>query len=174
MLGSLIQAHAAAAANAGDWAAVAGILNAATVAKTSRGTKTPMARVLSVLTDNERDPTLAAFSTTEVGRDGRTMLAAQGLDFAHPLTIGLITQLSNAFPTGVAAKLLALGNWYVSYAADAGMADVTADQCRDAWKAEQLRARLINAAALATERISVTDTPEQQAAKWATAWAEAV
>jgi hypothetical protein len=37
-----------------------------------------------------------------------------------------------------------------------------------------LRARRINAAALAQERILITDTPEEQAAKWALCWVEGV
>ena len=40
--------------------------------------------------------------------------------------------------------------------------------------AQQIAARITNAAALASERISHADTAEQAAAKWAQAWAEAV
>lgn len=133
-LAELITRDASAAATAGDWAAVAAILNAATVQKTSAGTLTSMARTLASLADSEREATLAAFQTTHVGKSGLAKLAATGLDFAHPITIGLIESLRNTLPSGVADKLLRLGNWTVSPAADAGFGVVTANACEVAWE----------------------------------------
>lgn len=174
MLANLIRLYALAAANAGDWNAVAAALNSATVPKTSAGNLTSMARTLSALTANEREPTLAAFATTEVGKSGVAKLAATGLDFAHPITIGLIDSLRNTLPVGVADKLLKLGNWTVSPAADVGMDPVTASQCQTAWIQSVIESRIVNASALAQERMLATDSAEQLVAKWAQAWAEAV
>lgn len=173
---TLIRQHAIAAAIAGQWAEVAAVLNASSVAKSSRGTKTQAADVYLVMTAAEREQTLAAMSTTETGKDGRVKLAAEGLDFAHPLTVGLIQQLDAAgrLPPGVAAKLLALGNWTVSPAVDAGLGAVTAEQCRIAWQTDRLDARTINATALARERITISMSPKQQASEWAKAWEDAV
>lgn len=140
-LGNLIQQHAASDAANSNWEAVALVLNSKTISKTSAGTLTSMAKTLSALAVNEREPTLQAFATTHVGQDGRTKLATVGLDFAHPITVGLINSLSAQMPPGVPAKLLALGNWTVSPAENAGLPAVTAGQCQTAWtefQAEQL------------------------------------
>lgn len=174
MLANLIRSYALAAATAGDWAAVAAALNASTVQKTSAGTLTSMARTLASLAESEREATLAAFATTRVGESGLAKLAATGLDFAHPITIGLIESLRNTLPVGVADKLLKLGNWTVSPAADAGLEPVTATQCQTAWNQAAIESRVMNAAALAKERMLPTDTAQQLVAKWAQAWAEAV
>lgn len=173
-LAELIARDALAAATAGNWTSVAATLNALTVPKTSAGTLTSMARTLASLADSEREPTLAAFATTQVGKSGLAKLAATGLDFAHPITIGLIETLRGTLPAGVADKLLRLGNWTVSPAADQGFDAVTSSQCESAWKTKKIGDRIVNAAALAKERIATTDTPEQQFAKLAQAWTEAV
>ncbi len=89
--------------------------------------------------------------------------AANGLDFAHPLTTGLIESLRQSLPAGVADKLLRLGRWCVSPAADAGLGTVTADQCRIAWTTDRLQAQWamlqndggINAAVAAGDRLAL-------------------
>ena len=132
-LAELIARYAPAAANTGNWASVAATLNARTVQKTSAGTLTSLAKTLAALQASEREPTLRAFATTEVGKDGRVKLATEGLDFAHPITVGLIEDLRNALPVGVADKLLRLGVWTEPVVASIGLQTVTADQCQAAW-----------------------------------------
>lgn len=150
MLANLIRSYALAAATAGDWAAVAAALNASTVQKTSAGTLTSMSRTLGALQASEREPTLAAFATTRVGESGLAKLAATGLDFAHPITIGLIESLRNTLPVGVADKLLKLGNWTVSPAADAGLDPVSALDCQKAWIVDGCRTEINALAAKVT------------------------
>lgn len=117
-----------------DWDLVAEALNSATVKKTSAGTLTSMAQTLGVLDVSEIEPTLKAFGLSELGKSGLQKLASTGLDFAHPLTVGLIKSMRADLPVGVADKLLLLGEWSVSPAAEAGLGVVTADQCRAAFK----------------------------------------
>lgn len=51
---------------------------------------------------------------------------------------------------------------------------VTADECREAWQADRLAARITNANALAVERIKPGADPEQQSAIWAQCWKDGV
>lgn len=137
MLGKLIQSIASAAAAAGNWEGVAASMNAPTVPKTSAGTETSLGTVLMVLTQAEAEAVLTALDLSHIGRSGRVKLESRGLDFAHPLTVGLIDQLAAAgtIPATVADKLRSLGRWTVSPAADAGLGVVTAEQCQAAYAA---------------------------------------
>ena len=139
-LHELITTHAAESAAASDWAAVAGTLNAETVQRTAAGTLTSMAQTLAVLDPEEIEPTLHAFGLSALGQSGLQKLAANGLDFAHPLTVGLIGAMRNALPGGVADKLLRIGVWNVSPAGAEGLGVVTGDQCREAVIAAELAA----------------------------------
>jgi hypothetical protein len=141
MLAQLIAQYAAAEATAGNWSAVAAKLNALTIERTSAGTLTSMARTLAALAPSEREPTLQAFAATKLGESGLQKLAANGLDFAHPLTTGLIESLRASLSAEVADKLLRLGRWMVSPAADAGLGTVTAEQCRIAWSTDRLQSQ---------------------------------
>lgn len=183
MLANLIHEHAATAAAAGDWPAVAAALNAATVQKTSAGSETSLSTVLIALGSAAAELTLAALDLSEIGKSGRAKLEARGLDFAHPLTVGLIMQLdaAGALPAGVAVKLLSLGRWTVSPAADAGLGTVTADQCQQAVESaaaalalQAIGARITNATALARERMTLAQSDAERIEVWATAWVEGV
>ena len=146
MLADLIHLHAAVAAVAGDFAAVAQTLNAATIERTSEGQKRSLGDVLTLLGAADSEKTLTALDLSQVGRSGRAKLEADGLDFSHHLTVGLIMQLhaAKALPAGVAAKLLGLGRWTVSPAADRGLQPVTEAECREAWQADRLRSQWTN------------------------------
>ena len=137
MLANLITQHAAADAAKPDWPAVAAKLNTPSIQRTSGGALTSLGAVLTKIGAVDSETTLAAFDLTQIGSSGRAKLEACGLDFAHPLTVGLIDQLNAAgkLPAGVAAKLKELGTWLVSPALHAGLAPVTADECREAWEA---------------------------------------
>jgi hypothetical protein len=171
---SLIQQHAAEAAEAGDWVAVATALNAATIEQTSQGRKTTMSLTLAALMPQEIESTLVCFARTELGKCGLATLAAKGLDFAHPLTVGLIESMRGDLPVGVADKLLRLGQWRESPADALGLGEVTPDQCREAYSSDRLAARITNANALANERLVPSQSPEEQVAVWIRAWQEAV
>lgn len=115
---------------AGNFAAVAAVLTANIVSPYTE--KRSYNEVLATLGVSDMEHTLAAFSASEIGRDGRQMLVTVGLNFAHPTTVALVNQLNaaNALRAGVAAKLLALGTQTEQLALG-----VTADQCRDDWQA---------------------------------------
>lgn len=150
-LNELITTHAAAPAAAEDWVSVAAALNAATVHRTSAGTLTSMAQTLSRLSPGEIEPTLQAFGLSALGQAGLAKLAANGLDFAHPLTVGLIEAMRAALPAGVADKLLAIGVWMVSPAVAANLGVVTANECRDAVQEAAAQAAAEAAAQAAAE-----------------------
>lgn len=137
MLANLIEQHAADVASAGNWPAVAERLNAKTVEKTSDGQLTSLGTVLIALGSAVAEQVLSALDQSQIGRSGRAKLETSGLDFAHPLTVGLIQKLDGAqkLPIGAADQLLLLGRWKVAPAADAGLGTVTAEQCRAAWQA---------------------------------------
>lgn len=156
-LNDLITTHASADAAAEDWAAVAATLNAATVQRTSAGTLTSMAQTLGRLAPAEIEPTLQAFGLSALGQSGLAKLAANGLDFAHPLTVRLIEAMRAALPAGVADKLRLIGAWMISPAVDANLGVVTADQCRVAVEdaaAEAAEAAAADAAAAAEAAIT--------------------
>lgn len=134
---------------AGNWAAVAAVLSANIV---SPYTETrSYNEVLETLGVADMEHTLAAFSGSEIGSDGRQMLVTVGLSFAHQTTVQLINQLqtAKALREGVAEKLLALGTQTTQLARGA-----TADQCRDDWQAGKLAEATKEAAAIRTARIA--------------------
>lgn len=187
MLASLIHTHAAADAESGNWSAVAATLNAATV-ETRDATPLTYARIRALFGEPVRMALAAAVRSAAASHsdvtlrgelsDAHAVLLQEsgGLRIDIPERQALLVSLAQAagLPADTVTALGGLGIRHESRASQAGLGIVTADQCQQAWQAEQLRARLINAAALATERIVATDSEEQQAAKWATAWAEAV
>lgn len=122
---------------AGDWDAVAAILTADIVSPNTA--KRSYNEVLAALGVSDMEHTLAAFSASELGRDGRQMLVTVGLSFAHPRTVALVHQLeaAHALRPGVALKLLALGTQTTQLAAG-----VTAEQCRIDWQVQLHRQRL--------------------------------
>jgi hypothetical protein len=141
--------HTAAASGAGNWAAVAAILTADI--RSQYAAKRSYNDVLAALGVSDMEHTLAAFSSSEIGRDGRQMLVTVGLSFSHPTTVALVNQLqaANALRPGVAAKLLALGSQTTQIAPGA-----TADQCRDDWEAGKQLEDTQRAAAVRSAKIA--------------------
>lgn len=161
--------HTSEQSAAGDWQAVAAVLTADIVSPYNANRS--YNEVLSALGASDMEHTLAAFSTSQIGSDGREMLCFVGLQFSHPTTVALINQLeaSAALRPGVAAKLLALGTQTTRLAQG-----ITADQCRVDWLTGKIQQRLVNAAARMAELITIEMTVEEQAAACDQAWREAV
>lgn len=141
--------HTAEASAAGNWASVAAVLTANVVSPYTA--KRSYNEVLDALGVSDMEHTLAAFSASQIGSDGRAMLRSVGLQCSHPTTVNLINQLeaANALRPGVAAKLIALGTQTTQLARGA-----TADQCRDDWQAGKLAEATQQAAAIRTARIA--------------------
>ena len=121
----------------------------------------------------------AAAAASNLLDDFRTTLITTGVNFADPVTQGMISQLSPAWPTDVTAALRALGITYRSLAdqlfgRDAEQGDI--DQVRrDAYE-DGLRAHATNAAALFTSRMEQAAEQWDGAtavAQWAGAWEDA-
>lgn len=168
---SLINQHAAAAAEAGDFSAVAAKLNERSVV-VHDARPVSMARTLAALiaAGIDPDPVIAVFETTPTGRSGLAKLADEGLDYGHPITAGLLAKMvaEGKLPQATADVLTGLSVRLES------LAETTADQCREAFLSDRLESRVINATALANERLSVSQTAEEQAAVWTQVWAEGV
>lgn len=186
----LIREHALSAAQAGNWPAVADTLNALTTEV--RVTELRTARWLMLqLTEpagtvngvplTEADVVLGTLQAATIPRvkAAYDSLCNGGLDLSEDQVQEMLPLLAQAgnWPAGLAAKVMQAGRRNVAVLET----PVTSTDCQKAWEAavstQQLaaiRARITNASALANERITASDTPEQQAAKWATAWAEAV
>lgn len=135
-LATLIATHASESAAAGNWAAVAEILNAPR--QRVRETRAGYLEVLQALGESDFRHTIEVFSQDPIGKRGVAMLedpddSIAGLRFAHPATIGLIQAVAADLRPGVADKLLALGSTAYTYASEAELGTVTAEQCSDAW-----------------------------------------
>ena len=127
--------EALAAAQAGDWAAVAAKLNASV--QRPRTTKAYYTEVYQTLGDADMRHTLRVMAADEIGQAGVARLNDASLDggmyFAHPITVGLIESLRSQLNPGVADKLLGLGVVESTLAADAGLNVVTPEECSVAY-----------------------------------------
>lgn len=92
----------------------------------------------------------------------RVLAIIQGINLAIPGTSGLVDSFY-ALDGGRPFKALTVEQYQQQR-----------DEANKAVDQAAITARITNASALASERISPTDTAEQAAAKWAQAWAEAV
>lgn len=178
-LANLINTHASTAAAAGDWATVAETLNALRQVVTDEthwtlgliqshpqlGIDVARAIAAAVKTAAQTDPlmegVMLAMSTT-------------GLQLHTPARQAMIEQIAAGLPQESIEAVKSLGVRYQSLAEKSGLGTVTADQCRDAFREAVLQARIINATALANERLQATQTAEEQAAVWQQAWEDAV
>lgn len=129
-----------AAADSGDFPAIAAALNAATV---ERRAPTPisMAETLGAL-ESSADATIAAFEATPTGRAGLAKLAATGLDFGHPLVVAQLDAMvaAAAITQATADILAALSVATISPAAAVGIeSPPLAAEISAAWSAKQLR-----------------------------------
>jgi hypothetical protein len=135
MLIDLIKAHALTEAQTGDWAAVAEILNAPL--QRPRETKAYYTEVYQTLGDADMRHTLRVMAADEIGQAGVARLNDASIDggmhFAHPITVGLIESLRSQLNPGVADRLLGLGVVESTFAAEAGLETVTAEECSAAY-----------------------------------------
>lgn len=127
--------EALAAAQAGDWKAVAEILN--TPVSRPRQTKAYYTEVYQTLGDSDMRHTLRVMAADEIGQAGVARLNDASIDggmyFAHPITVGLIESLRSQLNPGVADKLLSLGIVESTLAADAGLEPLTPEECSAAY-----------------------------------------
>ena len=165
------------AAAAGNWTAVVEIVAAHTVT-----VKDSTARTASWLSTTFVDPvgetglteadvvlgTLQASTIPRVKAAYQTMTVS-GLDFADDSVQSMLPQLATAggWPDGLADRLASFG-----VTKSKPFDGVTAGECETTWKSDILSDRLVNFAALCSERLAASDTTEQQAAKIAQAWAD--
>ena len=135
MLIELIKTHALTEAQASDWDAVAKILNAPR--NIARQTKAYYVEVYLILGDADMRHTLRVMASDEIGQAGVARLndpsSDGGLSFAHPITIGLIESLRSQLNTGVADKLLSLGVTETTLAKEAGLGELSPEECSAAY-----------------------------------------
>ena len=177
----LINAHALSAAQAGNWQAVADTLNALTTEvrdttlRTGRWLMLQLPNVVNQQTGmTESDIVLGTLQHSTIPRvkAAYDSLVNGGIDLSDDQVQTVIPILAAGanWPAGLANKILQAGRRNVAVLETS----TTADACRDAFVGAAISARIINATALAKERMLPTDTAQQLAAKWDQAWAEAV
>ena len=177
----LINAHALSSAHSRDWQAVADTLNALTTEvrdttlRTGRWLMLQLPKVVNPQTGmTESDIVLGTLQQSTIPRvkAAYDSLISGGIDLSEDQVQQMIPVLAAAagWPAGLADKILQAGRKSVAVLETS----TTADACRDAFVGAAISARIINAAALAKERMLPTDTAQQLAAKWAQAWVEAV
>lgn len=81
----------------------------------------------------------------------------------------MIEAVGSSLPAEAVAAIKALGR-----VVERPFAAVSAAECERLWNADQLDRRIVNAVALARERLSGGDSSEVQAQKWAQAWIDGV
>jgi hypothetical protein len=135
MLIELIKTYALTEAQAGDWAAVAEILNAPL--QRPRETKAYYTEVYQTLGDADMRHTLRVMAADEIGQAGVARLNDASIDggmyFAHPITVGLLESLRDKLNPGVADRLLTLGVTETTLAAEAGLEPVAAEECSEVY-----------------------------------------
>ena len=177
----LINAHALSAAQVGNWQACADTLNALTTEvrdttlRTGRWLMLQLPNVVNQQTGmTESDIVLGTLqqSTVPRVRAAYDSLVNGGIDLSEDQVQQMLPVLAQAanWPNGLADKILQAGRKSVAVLETS----TTADACRDAFAGAAISARIINASALAKERMLPTDTAQQLAAKWSQAWVEAV
>jgi len=127
-LANLINQHALSEATAGDFDAVAVILNAATIEHRT-SSKIDFDTFIDTIGTETAEQVLAELSMTQIGESLRRRLELSGLDFSDASTIEQLDRIGARVTVLVLKKLKELGVRFVSPAGEV----VTADQCRDAW-----------------------------------------
>lgn len=161
------------AADAGDFAAIANQLNAASITITREDPVSMGETGLALGSDVAG--VLQAFEATATGRSALAKLSAAGLRYHHPLTQALLAGLVAAglISQTVSDQLTALSTRVVSPAEHAGLDPVTATELQTAWTLYRLDQRIQNAAALMAEYISAEMSRGEQLAAAAKAWTNA-
>lgn len=144
MIVQLSQQHAASAAAAGDWTAVAATLNSVTVqmpAQRVTGKQTILGLAAAGI-DSDRIRTV--LEQTPSGRSILGLLdAGQAVDWTDAVTTAALAKNTGAgkLTAEDVAALQALSRRVVSVAESAGYPQITAVQCQAVWTAEQIRQR---------------------------------
>lgn len=125
------------AAQAADFDTVASVLSVPTVTQ-RRATLVSMAETLTAI-GAASDATILAFEASPTGRHGLAKLAAEGLDYGHPITQALLAGMvsAGAITQQIADTLTALSVQIISPAAAAGVDPPTAEDCEKAWIVSQ-------------------------------------
>lgn len=179
MLIQLIRQHALQAAQAGDWHTVASTLNGLTTVVRDP-TPITYARIRELFGEPTRQLIAGAIRAMAKSdsplagemEDCHTVLLNEQigfrLDFDERQSV--LRQLGSAagWSSELVDSIAALG------VRTERIIETTAAECQTVWNQAATESRIINAAALAKERMLPTDTAQQLAAKWAQAWAEAV
>jgi hypothetical protein len=168
-----IREHAATQAAASNWDAVAEILNRRDQVMRLRDKASGKVSFEALLAARlDPNSIIAKLRAVPIGSELMDTLTSHGVDWTDTLTIGVLQQC------GVAATAIAALRGTIeaacSLAESIGLEPVTAQQCQQAIAAPALHSRVVNAAALATERINTDMTAEQSAVCWATCWQDTV
>ena len=167
-IASLIQQHAATQAAAGNWAAVADVLNARSLQGPGNRITGKQTIVGLAVAGVDSDRIRSVLEATPSGRGLLGLLdAGQSVDWLDTVTVAALAKNTGSGALSD-ADVLALKSLSRRVPA------VTAEQCQLAMFRDPLEARVVNASALMLERASLSDTPQQLAAKWSQAWTEAV
>jgi hypothetical protein len=182
----LIRQHALAAAEAGDWSSVASTLNGLTRVEPitkhwTLGDITALpggmelaAGIASALVAKgaEGQPDSALFQSVFVA------MSTTGVQLHTAERQAIIEAAANGkFPPEAVAAIKSLGQKVtpvLDTPATAESAKAAWDDSLDAEKLSAIRARVINATALANERMTIDQTDEERAAVWSQAWTEGV
>ena len=178
-LTQLIRQHSLSAAESGDWQTVAATLNDLTTVVRDP-TPITYARIRELFGEPARQLIAGAIRAVAKSdsplagemEDCHTVLLNEQIGFRLDLDErqSILRQLGAAagWSSELVDAIAALG------VRTERIIETTAAECQTVWNQAAIEQRIINAAALAQERMLPTDTTEQLAAKWAQAWAEAV
>lgn len=135
MLADVINQHALADAQAGNWAAVASTLNAQTI--TLEGLRISGKQTILGLVSLGRDPDAIrlVLEATPSGRGLLDLLPGVGVNWVDPLTLVVLQKNtgSGKLSQSDVDALKSLSNRTASLASQQGLGSVTADQCHRAW-----------------------------------------
>ena len=170
LAGLILNNDLKAEADADNFAAVVAALNAKTVVVT-KSTPVSMAETGMALGADATEA-LEAFHKTPIGQSAVAKLAAEGLQYNHPLTVNLLDNLvaASLLRPEIADKLKSLSEWCESPFERDSIAAAGVDELRAAWNAYRLDQKLTNAAAKARESITAEMNEQERAAAWTAAW----
>ena len=175
----LINAHALSSAHSRDWQAVADTLNSLTTVVRDP-TPITYARIRELFGEPARQLIAGAIRAVAKSdsplagemEDCHTVLLNEQIGFRLDLDErqSILRQLGAAagWSSELVDAIAALG------VRTERIIETTAAECQTVWMQAAIESRIVNATALAKERMLPTDTAQQLAAKWAQAWAEAV
>jgi len=176
---SLINTHALSAAQAGEWQTVADTLNSLSdVVRDS--TPITYARIRELFGEPVRQMIAAAVRAVAKSdsplagemEDCHSVLLNEQIGFRLDLDERqeILRQLGSSagWSSELVNSIASLGVRTIK------VVQTTAEECKAVWCQAAIDSRIVNATALAKERIATDDTEQQRAAKWAQAWEDAV